>query len=69
VLDVLWTRHSAPLGTLVRDADDFVVMCRTKRECEPAEERIRVILERLGGSSWTPARKASTSSAVICTSA
>ncbi len=48
VLDVLWTRHSAPLGTLVRYADDFVVMCRTARECERAEERIRVILGRLG---------------------
>jgi RNA-directed DNA polymerase len=48
VLDVLWTRHSAPLGTLVRYADDFVVMCRTRRECEEAERRIRVILERLG---------------------
>ena len=48
VLDVLWTRHSAPLGTLVRYADDFVVMCRTARECERAEERIREILGRLG---------------------
>jgi group II intron reverse transcriptase/maturase len=48
VLDVLWTRHSAPLGTLVRYADDFVVMCATKRACEQAEARVRVILERLG---------------------
>jgi group II intron reverse transcriptase/maturase len=48
VLDDLWTRHSAPLGTLVRYADDFVVMCRTKKECEQAEARIRVILGRLG---------------------
>jgi RNA-directed DNA polymerase len=48
VLDMLWTRHSAPLGTLVRYADDFVVMCRTKSQCEQAEARIRVILERLG---------------------
>ena len=48
VLDVLWTRHSAALGTLVRYADDFVVMCRTAKECELAEGRIRVILERLG---------------------
>ena len=48
VLDVLWTRHSAPVGTLVRYADDFVVMCRTKKDCEQAEKRIRVILERLG---------------------
>jgi RNA-directed DNA polymerase len=48
VLDLLWTRHSAPLGTLVRYADDFVVMSRTRSECEQAEERIRVILGRLG---------------------
>jgi group II intron reverse transcriptase/maturase len=48
VLDVSWTRRSAPLGTLVRYADDFVVMCRTKKDCEQAEQRIRVILERLG---------------------
>jgi len=48
VLDVLWTRHSAPLGTLVRYADDFVVMCATKRACEEAEARVRVILARLG---------------------
>jgi RNA-directed DNA polymerase len=48
VLDVLWTRHSAPLGTLVRYADDFVVMCHTAKDCEQAEVRIRVILERLG---------------------
>jgi len=48
VLDTLWTRHSAPLGTLVRYADDFVVMCRTRKQCEQAEQRIRVILGRLG---------------------
>jgi group II intron reverse transcriptase/maturase len=48
VLDTLWMRHSAPLGTLVRYCDDFVVMCRTAKRCEQAEARIRVILERLG---------------------
>jgi RNA-directed DNA polymerase len=48
VLDVLWTRHSAPLGTLVRYADDFVVMCRTKKDGEQAEARVKVILQRLG---------------------
>jgi RNA-directed DNA polymerase len=48
VLDVLWTRHSAPTGTLVRYADDFVVVCHTRKECEQAEERIRDILGRLG---------------------
>jgi group II intron reverse transcriptase/maturase len=48
VLDTLWTRQSAPLGSLVRYADDFVVMCRTRKECEQAEARIEVILKRLG---------------------
>jgi group II intron reverse transcriptase/maturase len=48
VLDVLWTRHSAPLGTLVRYADDFVVMSKTRSQCEQAEARIKVILARLG---------------------
>ena len=48
VLDVMWTRHSAPLGTLVRYADDFVVMCRTRKDCERAEARVRTVLARLG---------------------
>ncbi len=48
VLDTLWQRHSAPLGTLVRYADDFVVICKTRKQCEQAEARIRVILARLG---------------------
>lgn len=33
---------------VMRYADDFVVMCRTKKDCELAEQRIRVILKRLG---------------------
>jgi group II intron reverse transcriptase/maturase len=48
VLDTLWTRHSAPLGTLVRFADDLVVVCKTRQQCEEAERRIKVILTRLG---------------------
>jgi RNA-directed DNA polymerase len=48
VLDTLWMRHSAPLGTLVRYADDLVVVCKTKQQCEEAERRIKVILARLG---------------------
>jgi RNA-directed DNA polymerase len=35
VLDTLWTRHSAPLGTLVRYCDDFVVLCRTRNARRP----------------------------------
>jgi group II intron reverse transcriptase/maturase len=48
VLDVMWTRQSAPMGKLVRYADDFVVVCHTKKDCERAEARIKVILARLG---------------------
>jgi RNA-directed DNA polymerase len=48
VLDKLWMRHSAPIGTLVRYADDLVVVCKTRQQCEEAERRIRVILKRLG---------------------
>ena len=48
VLDRLWTRQGGQLGTLVRYADDFVVISRTKGECEKAEQRIREILARLG---------------------
>ncbi|HEV8659766.1 MAG TPA: group II intron reverse transcriptase/maturase [Thermoanaerobaculia bacterium] len=46
-LDIVWRRQCAHLGVLVRYADDFVVMCRTAKECEEAERRVRIILERL----------------------
>jgi group II intron reverse transcriptase/maturase len=46
-LDDVWTRRCAHLGVLVRYADDFVVMCRTAKDCEEAERRVRMILERL----------------------
>ncbi len=45
VLDERWTREHAHLGTLVRYADDFVVMCDTTTACEEAERVIRDILE------------------------
>jgi group II intron reverse transcriptase/maturase len=48
VLDLLWARHSAPLGTLVRYADDLVVVCKTKQQCENAERDVRKYLARLG---------------------
>jgi RNA-directed DNA polymerase len=48
VLDAAWERQGQKLGTLVRYADDFVVMCNTKSACEQAETRIRAILARLG---------------------
>ena len=46
-LDDVWTRQCAHLGVLVRYADDFVVMCRTAKDCEEAERRVRIILDRL----------------------
>jgi RNA-directed DNA polymerase len=48
VLDATWERRCAHLGTLVRYADDFVVVCDTQTKLEEAERRVRVILERLG---------------------
>jgi group II intron reverse transcriptase/maturase len=48
VLDRVWAKHGAHLGTLVRYADDFVVMCRSARACEEAQERIEHVLNRLG---------------------
>jgi len=48
VLDAAWERHGAHLGTLVRYADDFVVMCATRSACEQAETRVRQVLARLG---------------------
>ncbi|WP_437659158.1 group II intron reverse transcriptase/maturase [Sorangium sp. So ce1182] len=48
VLDAAWERHGAHLGTLVRYADDFVIMCSTRSACEQAEKRVREVLARLG---------------------
>jgi group II intron reverse transcriptase/maturase len=46
-LDERWTRQCSHLGVLVRYCDDFVVMCKTAKDCEEAERRIRIILARL----------------------
>jgi len=48
VLDTMWQRDGAQYGTLVRYADDFVVMTSTRKQCEQAEQRVRRILTRLG---------------------
>jgi len=48
VLDTLWTRHSSQFGTLVRYADDLVVMCKTKQHAEEAERDVKKYLTRLG---------------------
>jgi group II intron reverse transcriptase/maturase len=48
VLDTMWKRDGEQYGTLVRYADDFVVMSATKGQCEQAEKRVQKILQRLG---------------------
>jgi len=48
VLDAAWEREGAHYGTLVRYADDFVVMCDTKEQVERAEARVRRVLAWLG---------------------
>ena len=48
VLDRVWEDRCAPLGTLVRYADDFVVMCTTQAAVEEARRRVSLVLARLG---------------------
>jgi group II intron reverse transcriptase/maturase len=48
VLDRVWEDRCARLGTLVRYADDFVVMCATKTAVEEARRRVSGVLTRLG---------------------
>lgn len=46
-LDRTWKRSFTHLGRLVRYADDFVVLCRTKVQADEALRRVREILEGL----------------------
>jgi len=46
-LDNVWHKRCAHLGVLVRYADDFVVICKTAKDCEEAERRVRKILAEL----------------------
>jgi RNA-directed DNA polymerase len=48
VLDAEWTRTSSRLGVLVRFADDFVVLCRSRTRAEEALRRVTAILGQLG---------------------
>jgi RNA-directed DNA polymerase len=48
VLDRVWEDRCAHLGTLVRYADDFVVMCDTTAAVEEARTRVSAVLTRLG---------------------
>jgi RNA-directed DNA polymerase len=48
VLDRVWEERCADLGTLVRYADDFVVMCHTRPQVEEARRRVGLVLAHLG---------------------
>lgn len=48
VLDRVWEDRCAHLGTLVRYADDFVVMCDTESAVKEAQSRVSRVLTRLG---------------------
>jgi len=47
VLDMYWAERYARLGELVRYADDFVIICRSKREAEEALRAVKQVMERL----------------------
>jgi group II intron reverse transcriptase/maturase len=47
VLDMYWAERYAYLGKLFRYADDFVIVCRTKREAERALQAVQEVMSRL----------------------
>jgi group II intron reverse transcriptase/maturase len=46
-LDERWTKQCAQFGTLVRYADDFVIVCNTWSDVTEAERRVKLIFKRL----------------------
>jgi group II intron reverse transcriptase/maturase len=48
VLDRVWEDRCAHLGTLVRYADDLVVLCQTRTAVEEARRCVSTVLTRLG---------------------
>ena len=46
-LDGVWSKRCADLGVLVRYCDDFVVLCKTEKDCREAERRVRKLLGEL----------------------
>ena len=45
--DRLWEKHGKEVGELTRYADDFVVVCKTRKDALHAHKLIRAIMERL----------------------
>lgn len=46
-LDRIWETQCKSKGTLVRYADDFVIICRTRKDAEHAHKAVRLVMERL----------------------
>ncbi len=46
-LDCKWDYHYKHLGKLIRYCDDFVVICRTKKDAEHVLKAVKSIMERL----------------------
>ncbi len=77
-LDERWTKQCSQFGTLVRYADDFVIVCNTRADLEEAERRLKLIFKRLRlhlhpdktrNVELTEGKQGFTSSDVTCTSA
>jgi group II intron reverse transcriptase/maturase len=47
-LDRMWQRHASQLGSLIRYADDFVVMCRRRSQAKAALRQLHRMMQRLG---------------------
>jgi RNA-directed DNA polymerase len=47
VLDMFWAERYSSLGKLVRYADDFVIICRTKHDAETAMQKVAQVMELL----------------------
>jgi RNA-directed DNA polymerase len=47
-LDRFWEDSCSPLGSLIRYADDFVILCRTEGAAREALRRVGEVLTRLG---------------------
>jgi len=47
VLDMFWIERYASLGKLYRYCDDFVIVCRTKRDAQQALQALQQIMSRL----------------------
>lgn len=46
-LDTVWERNGQTLGRLVRYADDFVIISRTRKDAEHALKLVKVVMQRL----------------------